>query len=82
VSTWRKDDHHRGSLRISQESSVSQQVALAVTADLALVTAGAEIRMAGGWALMGKFGGRVGQGTQIMLAPRACGMWGDFAVIR
>ena len=38
--------------------------------------------MAGGWALMGKFEGRVGQGTQIMLAPRACGMWGDFVVIR
>jgi autotransporter-associated beta strand protein len=33
-------------------------------ADLALVTAGAEIRMAGGWALMGKFDGEFGEGTQ------------------
>ncbi len=33
-------------------------------ADLALVTAGAEIRMASGWALMGKFDGEFGDGTQ------------------
>jgi uncharacterized protein with beta-barrel porin domain len=33
-------------------------------ADLAVVTAGAEIRMASGWALMGKFDGEFGQGTQ------------------
>jgi len=33
-------------------------------ADLALVTAGAEIRMASGWALMGKFDGEFGEGTQ------------------
>jgi uncharacterized protein YhjY with autotransporter beta-barrel domain len=34
------------------------------TADLAVMTAGAEIRMANGWALMGKFDGEFGQGTQ------------------
>jgi uncharacterized protein with beta-barrel porin domain len=33
-------------------------------ADLAVMTAGAEIRMASGWALMGKFDGEFGQGTQ------------------
>ena len=33
-------------------------------ADLAVMTAGAEIRMANGWALMGKFDGEFGQGTQ------------------
>jgi uncharacterized protein with beta-barrel porin domain len=32
--------------------------------DLAVVTAGAEIRMANGWALMGKFDGEFGNGTQ------------------
>jgi uncharacterized protein with beta-barrel porin domain len=32
--------------------------------DLAVVTAGAEIRVANGWALMGKFDGEFGQGTQ------------------
>jgi hypothetical protein len=29
-----------------------------------VVTAGAELRMAGGWALMGKFDGEFGSGTQ------------------
>jgi outer membrane autotransporter protein len=33
-------------------------------AELAVMTAGAEIRMANGWALMGKFDGEFGQGTQ------------------
>jgi uncharacterized protein with beta-barrel porin domain len=33
-------------------------------ADLAVVTAGAEIRVASGWALMGKFDGEFGRGTQ------------------
>jgi outer membrane autotransporter protein len=33
-------------------------------ADLGVVTAGAEIRMASGWALMGKFDGEFGSGTQ------------------
>src|SRR5262249_2418395 len=32
--------------------------------DLAVVTAGTEIRMASGWALMGKFDGEFGNGTQ------------------
>ena len=33
-------------------------------ADLGVVTAGAELRMASGWALMGKFDGEFGSGTQ------------------
>ena len=33
-------------------------------ADLGVVTAGAELRVASGWALMGKFDGEFGQGTQ------------------
>ena len=33
-------------------------------ADLGVVTAGAELRMASGWALIGKFDGEFGSGTQ------------------
>jgi autotransporter-associated beta strand protein len=33
-------------------------------ADLGVVTAGTELRMAGGWAVMGKFDGEFGSGTQ------------------
>ena len=33
-------------------------------ADLGVVTAGAELRMASGWALMGEFDGEFGSGTQ------------------
>jgi autotransporter-associated beta strand protein len=44
--------------------------------DLAVVTAGAELRMASGWALMGKFDGEFGQGTQTYAGTaRARYMW-------
>jgi uncharacterized protein with beta-barrel porin domain len=33
-------------------------------ADLGVVTAGAELRLASGWGLMGKFDGEFGRGTQ------------------